>query len=339
MKVYYNEIDKYCCQWLAHLMRNGLIPRGDIDDRSITDVRPNDVRDYDQCHFFAGIGGWAESIRLAGWTGRIWTGSCPCQPFSCAGKGEAENDPRHLWPAWFPLIRECNPPVVVGEQVASKAALGWLDGVFADLEGAGYACGAADLCAAGVGAPHIRQRLYWVGHAQGKDRQVSVCQWRPQQGVSESRGASGVGQLANPKVPERWRASGEADGRRWAAETGGSSADGRLGDGIGQGLEGRSVCECGCSCECSPWSASVVIPCRDGKSRRISAQPGDEPLAARLPRSVGPGSTRLERVGLVAAKANRVGRLRGYGNSIVPQVGAVFLRAYMATTSAKEDSK
>lgn len=309
MKVYYNEIDKYCCQWLAHLMRNGLIPRGDIDDRSITDVRPNDVRDYDQCHFFAGIGGWAESIRLAGWAGRIWTGSCPCQPFSCAGKGEAENDPRHLWPAWFPLIRECNPPVVVGEQVASKAALGWLDGVFADLEGAGYACGAADLCAAGVGAPHIRQRLYWLANAERPEP------WMREQGEQGHQAGSG---RHRPTI----------DG-----------VAGRLGDGIGQGLEGRSVCECGCSCECSPWSASVVIPCRDGKSLRISAQPGDEPLAARLPRSVGPGSTRLERVGLVAAKANRVGRLRGYGNSIVPQVGAVFLRAYMATTSAKEDSK
>src|SRR5690606_9334954 len=95
-------------------------------------------------------------------------GSCPCQPFSSAGKRQGERDKRHLWPEFYRLIKECNPPVVFGEQVASPLGRKWLAGVRADLEALGYAVGAADLCAAGVNAPHIRQRLYWVADTNGK---------------------------------------------------------------------------------------------------------------------------------------------------------------------------
>ena len=70
-------------------------------------------------------------------------------------------DERHLWPVFADLIRECRPATVFGEQVASTLGRQWIAGVRTDLEGMGFAVGAADLCAAGVGAPHIRQRLYW----------------------------------------------------------------------------------------------------------------------------------------------------------------------------------
>lgn len=172
---YYNEIDPKAATWLRELIRQNLIPAGDVDERSITEVSPYDIDGYTQCHFFAGVGGWPLASQLAGWptTRPVWTGSCPCQPFSVAGKRRGADDPRHLWPVFFDLIRECRPSVVFGEQVASAAGLGWLDGVCADLEGAGYAAGAADLCAAGVGAPHIRQRLYWVADAQGARRSES----------------------------------------------------------------------------------------------------------------------------------------------------------------------
>src|SRR5688500_18876439 len=93
----------------------------------------------------------------------VWTGSCPCQPFSAAGKGGGFVDDRHLWPEFFRLIGERRPDTILGEQVASKDGLGWLDLVCADLEGADYACGSVDTCAAGFGAPHIRQRLFWIG--------------------------------------------------------------------------------------------------------------------------------------------------------------------------------
>ena len=71
-------------------------------------------------------------------------------------------DERHLWPHWFHLIEECRPSTVFGEQVASKDGLGWIDLVQADMEGADYALGAFDLCSASFGAPHIRQRLWFV---------------------------------------------------------------------------------------------------------------------------------------------------------------------------------
>ena len=77
------------------------------------------------------------------------------------------------------------------------------------------------------------------------------------------------------------------------------------------------------------WDNSALVLCADGKYRRVSTQPCDEPLAARLPRSVGPSSARLERVGLVAAKANRTIRLKAYGNALTVPTAAAFVRAYM----------
>lgn len=163
---YYNEFDPHAAAWLRELISENLIPQGHVDTRSITEVSPADLSGFTQCHFFAGIGGWSEALRLAGWPADrpVWTGSCPCQPLSCAGLGKGHADERHLWPAFYRLIAECRPPTVFGEQVASRDGREWLAGVRADLEGVGYAVGAADLCAAGVGAPHIRQRLCWVAN-------------------------------------------------------------------------------------------------------------------------------------------------------------------------------
>ncbi len=165
MAAYYNEFDPKAAAWLRELIKQGHIADGVVDDRSIEDVRPDELTGFTQCHFFAGIGVWSYALRRAGWADDrpVWTGSCPCQPFSAAGKGAGFDDERHLWPAFHHLISQCRPPIVLGEQVASKDGLGWLDLVQADLEATGYASGAVDLCAAGIGAPHIRQRLWWVG--------------------------------------------------------------------------------------------------------------------------------------------------------------------------------
>jgi DNA (cytosine-5)-methyltransferase 1 len=171
MPAYYNEIEPYAAEWLRLLVAAGHIAPGDVDERSIVEVQPDDLRGYTQCHFFAGIGGWSLALRLAGWPDDrpVWTGSCPCQPFSAAGKQRGSDDERHLWPAFFRLIRECRPGAVFGEQVAGAAGLAWLDHVCADLEGEGYAAAAADLPAASVGAPHGRARLWWVADAgQGR---------------------------------------------------------------------------------------------------------------------------------------------------------------------------
>jgi DNA (cytosine-5)-methyltransferase 1 len=170
MSAIYNEIEPYACDWLESLIAKGHIANGRVERRSIRELQPSDVGGGGQRHFFAGIGLWSHALRLAGVPddASVWTGSCPCQPFSVASVARrGTDDERHLWPEWFRLIRECRPAVVFGEQVANGGGLGWLDGVFSDLEGAGYACAAADLCAAGVGAPHVRQRLYFMAHASG----------------------------------------------------------------------------------------------------------------------------------------------------------------------------
>jgi len=159
----YNELEPYAVQWLRNLVAAGHITPGVVDGRSIKDLTPADIT-TPQAHFFAGIGVWSHALREAGFPDdfNVWSGSCPCQPFSAAGRRAGITDARHLWPDWFHLIRECRPACVVGEQVASPDGLAWLDAVQADMEGAGYAFTALDFCAAGVGAPHIRQRLYFA---------------------------------------------------------------------------------------------------------------------------------------------------------------------------------
>ena len=166
-RVYYNENNHRAARWLRELMAHGLIARGVVDDRPIQDVPPKDLRGFDQCHFFAGIGGWSRALRLAGWPEDVpvWTGSCPCQPFSTAGNQGGFDDERHLWPELFRLVKECRPAAFFGEQVAAAVGHDWLDLVSSDLESADYAFGSAVFPAAGVGAPHLRDRLYFVAYA------------------------------------------------------------------------------------------------------------------------------------------------------------------------------
>jgi len=205
MTAYYNEIDPYAAQWLRNLIAAGHIAPGDVDERSIEDVRPDDLRGYTQCHFFAGIGVWSAALRGAGWPDdrEVWTGSCPCQPFSAAGKGDGFADERHLWPAWHHLIAQCRPPNVFGEQVASKDGLGWLDLVQTDMEGTGYAFWPVDLCAAGVGAPHIRQRLWFVGEELEHTSIIGRQQRRPQSSGRGFTGGCGFDILAHAERQQR----------------------------------------------------------------------------------------------------------------------------------------
>jgi DNA (cytosine-5)-methyltransferase 1 len=214
----YNEIEPYPAQWIRNLAAAGHIAPGVVDERSIKDLTPEDIT-TPQAHFFAGIGVWSAALRAAGYPDDfpVWTGSCPCQPFSSAGRGAGFDDARHLWPDWFRLISKRRPSCVVGEQVASPDGLAWLDAVQADLEGAGYAFAAFDLCAAGVGAPHIRQRLYFAAIAQDGLAHHHHHQQR-------------LG-----RVTESWPCPEFAPGR----DVDGRGVDGGLADDDGSQLDGR----------------------------------------------------------------------------------------------------
>jgi DNA (cytosine-5)-methyltransferase 1 len=169
MTAYYNEIDPAAVAMLEQLIADGVIAPGVVDNRSIKDVQPNDLSGFTQCHFFAGGGLWSVAARMAGWPDHrpIWTGSCPCQPFSAAGKGLGKDDPRHLWPDFHRLIRTSRPAVVMGEQVAGARGYDWFDGVRSDLAKEGYASRGVDIPACSVDAPHQRNRLYWIATAPG----------------------------------------------------------------------------------------------------------------------------------------------------------------------------
>src|SRR5580704_13477207 len=117
---YYNDVDPFCCNWLRNLCAEGLIPNGRVHEASIHQLAAPQVLGRRQCHFFAGIGGWAYALRLAGWPEDlgVWTASLPCQPFSEAGSRRGFADERHLWPVFRCLVEECRPPILLGEQVA-----------------------------------------------------------------------------------------------------------------------------------------------------------------------------------------------------------------------------
>lgn len=343
---YYNENDPKAAAWLCELIKQGHIAPGVVDTRSIEDVRPVELAGFTQCHFFAGIGGWSLALRLAGWPDDrpVWTGSCPCQPFSAAGKRTGTSDDRHLWPHFHWLIKQCRPVTVFGEQVASKDGLDWLDIVQADLENSDYTSGAVDLCAAGFGAPHIRQRLFWVANAKNyRDRRDPGKVFRTNEeleafkkpGEDETRqrcdsgsvvrvaDANNAGSQRREGVPERANqcttgsdrlvsglANTKCEQREERIPRPGESNQTERG---GETIEPTGFClsigMAGKFNNPNPtngfWGAVDWLGCRDGKWRPV--EPGTFPLADGIPA--------------------RVVRLRGYGNAIVPQVAAAFIEA------------
>ena len=340
---YYNEFDPNASAWLRQLVKMKMIPDGIVDERSIVDVRPEELSQYAQCHFFAGIGGWSLALRLAGIPDDrpLWTGSCPCQAFSTAGKQLGFEDPRDLWPVFFKLIEKCRPAIVIGEQVEAAIRHGWLDRLQGDLEGEGYAVGAVVLGAHSVGAPHIRQRLYWgarlanpiltdsgSGAHAGLQKRTDEIGDHGYQLRNEHRDGCDDGPNVRSRIPFGRMADSADDGFP-ATYGGGETAEPSLSDGEGRIGESEGG---GCLCRPDNWRNAAPVWCRDGVYRPVPhPQSGIFPLAYGIPRGVvHSGDPSVPGYANATQEARQM-RLKGYGNAIVPQVAAEFICAFLGT--------
>ena len=331
MATYYNEIDPYCAQWLRNLIAKGLIADGDVDERDIQEVKADDLQGYDQCHFFAGIGGWAYAARLAGWPDDkpLWTGSCPCQPFSNAGKRKAFRDERHLWPIWFNLISQCRPDKVFGEQVESSDGIVWLDRVQSQMEGKNYAFGALVVPVASLGAPHIRHRIFFMADADKKRWHRQHLLPRPyRRDYLEIARRGEIGVLANPiEFGNRTgKIEGQGNQEDWPQVNNNCRFD-ELGDTQCQGLEigplpdgrdgiirikGSAAFQAGVVG--NAWQDADLILCADERDgmpewKWRPVEPRSFPLVNGFP--------------------GRVEQVRAYGNAINPHVAAEIIRAVL----------
>lgn len=350
--VYYNEHDPFAAAWLRELIAAGHIAFGVVDERSIEDVLPSEVMQFKQCHWFAGVGVWSYALRRAGWADDrpVWTGSCPCQPFSAAGKGDGFADERHLWPAFYHLIAQCKPAKIFGEQVASKAVDAWIDLVHADLEAVGYAFGSVPFPSAGIGAPHIRDRNFWVADStmRGHDSRYGGKSCGTEAAVHrqarEGYGAVDVNSGTTRRVGDNNNTRLEGFGRGHQAEGGRVGAVGS----VTQTGELGGMADAGLpQCESQPNVGTAGIlgaSVQQAEQRDVSSGMGATSRGAPEPSPTNgfwrdadwlfcrDGKWRPVRPGtfpLAHGAPARVGRLRGYGNAINAEAATAFIESCM----------
>jgi len=346
MPVYYNDIDPKACTWLQQLVLDGLLPKGDVDCRDIREVKAEDLKGYHQLHFFAGIGGWPLSLQMAGWPEDrpVVSGSLPCQPFSAAGKQLGKKDERHLLPHFLELVEQCDWPILFGEQVPAAIKHGWLDDLQSTMGAQGYTTGAVVLTAAGVGAPHIRQRLYWLasrlGHPQCDGHDVVPVRRSPEKiegRLQQPERPSAIGGMGDPEHNGCNGPSQPPSDVRPSPQ-GGQEEPQLSGQPEGAGVPGNAASLPGREVGCSQWSDTDWIYCRDGKYRPIPK--GIQPLARKLEPGLGKSPYGLP--GGVVQGGNkgfqedvnntleaRVMRLKGYGNAICVPVAVAFIEAFL----------
>ena len=319
-KIYYNEIEPFACHWLEHLMADGFIAEGHIDNRSIRDINPEDLEGYTQCHFFAGIGVWSYALRQAGWSADrpIWTGSCPCQPFSQAGLHKGDQDDRHLWPEFHRLIKECRPSTIIGEQVSGKGGFQFIDLLQTNLEAENYSATAVDLGAHSAGTTHSqgfhkRQRLYWVAEDLGHSAEIGRGRWAKECGNHKWKSGESVqgdGNAIRDQSGRRVETVSMADTHSQRSQ--GSrvvSQDHRHTEGrteeVGFGATDSEHCGSDNQND-SGWNYDFIW-CRDQKWRPVEC--GTFPMAD--------------------AVANRIHILKALGNAIPADTAKIFIESYM----------
>ena len=135
------EIEEYCQRLLAQNFPNV--------------ERHRDIREFDGKQYAGRID--------------IISGGFPCQPFSQAGKRQGKEDPRHLWPQMLRIISEIEPRWVLGENVSG--IFSWsgglvFDEIQSDLADIGYETIPVRIPAVAVGAPHRRDRWWFIAHSK-----------------------------------------------------------------------------------------------------------------------------------------------------------------------------
>ena len=95
----------------------------------------------------------------------VITAGFPCQPFSVAGKGLGEDDPRNMWPATLECINLVRPQFAFLENVPGLLSSGYFGRILGDLAESGYDARWRVLSAAEVGAPHKRDRLWILAYS------------------------------------------------------------------------------------------------------------------------------------------------------------------------------
>ena len=256
-------------------------------------------------------------------------GGFPCQPHSVAGKRRGIEDDRWLWPEMLRIIRELRPTWVLVENVPGIRTTA-ADIVLADLEAAGYTCWPLVVGAWAVGAPHRRDRVWFLAHPDGdalRDEQQRMPRRRAgairHEGQAKSRGCGKAMAHADGGGLEGERLCGLLDGQRKALGNHAHGCDGpAVAHAIRPGLEGRSSEPRDDAAECAAAQRSRGLwPA----GRGVYQHPWEEPrtVESEVDAPVDGLSARLVRFGQRNA-------LRAAGNAVVPQLVEVIGRAILA---------
>ena len=175
------DFDKYCQQVLNKNFP-GVPVYGDVKELNYDKLKADGINQID-----------------------IITGGYPCQPFSVAGRKKGEQDPRHVWPEMFRLIKELRPTWVIGENVGGHIKLG-LDTVLENLESEGYSARTFSISASSVGANHKRERVWIVGYSTNNRRNESTSDSQTRRAFGQSK-EGGMRQLERASNVENSRRS------------------------------------------------------------------------------------------------------------------------------------